>query len=133
MSVVEEAVFERLSNSTGVTSLVPQTRILPSHLPQDPTLPAITLNRISTQRVSAFGDDTGDVQTRLQASCWGATYTSAKQVAEAVRGSLQRYSSSTTLVRIQDVFLDNELDQPYDERTETYLVTMDFLVWSKES
>jgi hypothetical protein len=132
MSLLEQAVFQRLASSTAVLDLISSsTRITPNHLPQNPTLPALTYHEISRTTVSAFGADTGDAMKHIQISCWGRDYPSAKALAEAVRGRMQRWDAST-VTTIQDCFLENEFDLPFDERTETYHVPQDYLIWFKE-
>jgi len=132
MSLAEQAIFQRLSSSTDVLSVVSTAdRITPSHLPQNPTLPAITYHVISGNRVSAFSEDTGDASKRVQVSCWASRYSDVADLADKVRLALQRFSGST-VTTIQDVFFENEQDLPFDEDTETYHRPLDFRVWFKE-
>lgn len=127
---IEEAVFSRLSSSTDVTSLVPAIRIRPSHLPQDPTFPAVTYHLISKTRTHAMTADTGDTFARIQVSSWDESYSGVKDVAEGVRVAMQRWSSTGI---VKDSFLENEHDLPFDLRTETYHVVQDYRICFKET
>jgi hypothetical protein len=95
-------------------------------------MPSITYHRISTQRISAFKDDTGDAMARFQVSSWDDSYSGVKGTAQKVQAAMQRWASSTGVVTIQDTFLDAEHDLPFEPQTETYHVAQDYLVWFKE-
>jgi hypothetical protein len=109
MSQFEEALASRLTGFTGLTNLV-SNRIYPVVLPENPTYPAVTYQRISAVRASAMSTDTGLVQTRVQVSIWSTLYSEAKSVKEQVRAALQRWRGTVLGLVIEDTFIENETD-----------------------
>ena len=130
---LEADIVTRLKAVAGVTALVgsgTSARIYPVRLPQNVTYPAISYFRVSATRESAMGNDVGNVSARFQIDCWGSTYTSARQVCEAVRAALKRYRGSAT-VTIQDTFLLNEIELFEDDEegsldAKLFRVALDF-------
>lgn len=113
--MIEEALFNRLSNFAGLVSLV-STRIYPQMMPQDPTYPAVTYSLISAPRETAMGADPGIVEARFQLSSWGAGDTPVKDMrdtAEQVRKALERWrGTAPDGTVILDTFVDNQVDMP---------------------
>lgn len=109
MATAEESLKARLGAVSGVTDLV-STRVYPVKLPQGPTLPAVTYQRISTIKESAMGNDAGISRTRFQVTCWAETYSALKGVSEAVRAALQRFQGTSGGVEVLDSFLENDMD-----------------------
>lgn len=68
-------VFARLANETSADS-----RVYPLLLPQNPTFPAITYQRISSIKTHAMGQDGQITRVRVQVNVWGATYAEGKSV-----------------------------------------------------
>ncbi len=121
--MVEKAIIARLKAFAGLTALV-STRIYSSTAPQNVVSPYVTLFRISTDRLSAMGLDIGIARARVQVDSWGATYASAKDVAEQVRAALQRFRGTSATIEILDVFILGEQDF-YESDTLIYHVTTD--------
>ncbi len=107
--MVEKAIVAVLKANAALTALV-STRVYPIQAPQNVTAPYVTLFRVSADRESAMGADIGIVRARVQVNSWGTTYADAKNVAEAVRGALQRYSGTSASIQVLDVFLLSEQD-----------------------
>jgi hypothetical protein len=83
-----QEVYGRLVGDTGVTDLV-GGRVYPLLLPQVATMPAISYQRISnTQQLGS----TPLRRSRYQIDCWGATYSAADTVAEAVKACMEEAS-----------------------------------------
>lgn len=132
--MIHEALFARLSGYAGLTALV-ATRVYPRQLPQNPTYPAVTYERISADRQSAMGSDSGLVSGRWQVSSWGKTYTDARDAAEQVRKALQRYRGTLSGTVIQDIFIESENDLPAElvDGETIYQIASDFIVWFVET
>jgi hypothetical protein len=132
--MIHEALFSRLSGYAGLTALV-GARIYPRLLPQNPTYPAVTYDRISAERQSAMGSDSGLVSGRWQVSSWGKTYTDARDIAEQVRKALQRYRGTSSGTVIQDIFIESENDLPPElvDGEAVFQIASDFIVWFVES
>lgn len=129
MALAEEAVYARLTAHAGTAALV-GARVYPLKLPQTPTLPAVTYQRISATRESAMGSDTGITRARFQVTSHAASYSGVKALAEQVRQALQRYSGTSATVTVHDCFLENEIDlfDQDDALAGHYPVAQDFIV-----
>lgn len=127
----EKVIRERLNTFAGVTALV-ASRIYPLVLPQEPTYPAITFSRVSSQRIEGVYTDYGMARVRIQITCWALTYDSAKAVAEQVRIALERYGTavSGTLiagVTVYDIHMGSEADA-YEPTLDAFASSVDFTV-----
>lgn len=130
MTVIEEAIYTKLSSTDAVTDLV-GTRIYPLKLPQNPTYPAITYGRVSARRGMTH-DGPGDMAwPRFQFDCYGASYSAAKGVANAIRSTLNGFSGTVSTVNICAVFFMNEVDD-FNDDTEVYRIAVDFRIIHKE-
>lgn len=127
----EKVVRERLSTHAGTTALV-ASRIYPVVLPQEPTYPAITFSRVSSQRIEGVHTNPGMATVRIQITCWASTFDSAKSVAEQVRLALERYGTSvsgTTIagVTVYDIHMGSEADA-YEPTLDAFASSVDFTV-----
>ena len=127
---IETAIFTRLTGHAGTTALV-GTRVYPDHLPQNPTYPAITYTRVTTERASAMGVDTGVVEAEFRIVCFDETYAEVKAVALQVLDALQRFRGTVDSVVIQDVFIINQ-DYDFDDDVGLYEINLDFSFWHRE-
>lgn len=137
MAEIEEGIYTRLRAVTAVTDLVgsgSSARIYRAAIPQKPTYPLLMLQRISAQRESAMGADSGDVMIRLQVDSWAVTIAGAQALATAVRGALQRWSGASESITFQDVFLEEERQdsEEIEPGQLSYRASQDFMVWAKE-
>lgn len=130
MPVVEQALTARLTGSTSVSSLA-GSRVYPVELPQNPKLPALTYDLISSIREPGGGTDSGDVHARLQVTAWAKTYAAASGLSEGVRAATQRWSGTSTGVVVQEIMIENEFAF-YDDETGTHAHTLDLMVHYEE-
>lgn len=129
---IEAALFSRVTTYAGFAALC-GTRVYPIVLPQNPTLPAVTFQRISAVREQIFGGSAGLAHPRFQFTVWASTYASSRDVAEQLRLALDGYyglmggaggvQADATLVGEQEFF---------DPETGWYQTMMDFEVWHQE-
>lgn len=124
--MIEETLYTRLSTYANLTSLV-STRIYPNIAPQESTLPIVVYRTVSSVRETAMGSDPGIVETRVQLSCFGTTYSSAKNVAKQVRLATQRWSGTGVF----DTFIDSEVDL-YEPNTLYHHVMVDIKIHHTE-
>lgn len=126
---IESAIVDCLEHHVGLSALV-GARVYPLVLPQDAEVPAVVYQRVSAPRVHAIGGASFLASPRFQFTCWGATYASAKAVAEQVIAALDGVLGS---IGEEDeapqwfAQLDNDLDD-YDEATGRYRVIVDVIV-----
>lgn len=130
---VETAIWRRLRDDPGVSALVGQ-RITP--VKRGTTdgweqLPAITYQRISNQRWHDSQGLGGLARPRVQLTCWGSSWSSARSVADAVRRALEGWKDPNADPPVDGVLVQNDLDL-YDEETDTHYVPIDVFVWQRE-
>lgn len=112
-----------LAANSGVTALV-STRIYPIKLPQPPTYPAITYQRISN---TAQNGSTALRETRYQIDCWADTYTPTQTLAAAVKAALEEYKKTNATPGIKQAYIINELDD-YDDDVKAYRTIVDVIL-----
>jgi hypothetical protein len=130
---MEEALTALLNGAAPLTALV-AGRINWGVKPQGAGAPFVVLQRISGLRHMVMAGPSGLVSSRVQADCYGLTYTSAKAVARAVRDRLSGYSGTVSGRVLQGVFLDSERDifEPAETPDKLFRISMDFILWHDE-
>lgn len=121
---------EALAENSGVNSKV-STRIYPLLLPENnPTLPAITYQRISN---TATNGSTSLRETRWQINCWAkrregaAGYKEAQELAAAVKTALEEYRDTSETPGIKQAYIVNEIDD-YDDDAKVYRTIVDVML-----
>jgi hypothetical protein len=128
---VTAALRNRLAGHAGTSAIV-GTRLWFLFLPQNPTLPAVTIQQISGLRESAMGADVGKVQGRVQVDSWGDSRGGAKNLAEQVRAALQRLRGTFDGTTINAAFLDSETEE-FESGSHAWRVRQDYRIWWSES
>lgn len=131
MSDITEALYEKLSTTAGLTSLV-STRIYPDLMPQSPTLPAVTYQMISNVEEERHRGQTGDARPRFQLTCWASTALAAAAVATQVRLAVMAMAGTIEGIVISGVWLSGE-SRGYEPDTQRYFAARDFLISHKEA
>jgi len=85
---IETALYTTLSTDSGVTSLC-STRVYPNLAPGAVTRPYITYQVVSGDKLSTIAGVGDARRKRVQISCHGDIYSSAKAVAAAVEAALE--------------------------------------------
>lgn len=128
--MMEAAIRTLLLADATVAGLVAD-RIYPLVLPQKPTLPAVTYQRISTPIQYAQGGPSL-ATPRLQIDCWAGDYDSAKALAAAVAAVLSGYKGTTGGLKVLGVFSggrDSESFEADARPTSLYRNSSDYMVW----
>lgn len=128
--MIEEDVVAWLKTKPLVNNII-NGRIHPLQLPQDPSLDALTYQRISGVREESQEGPSGLAHPRLQFDCWSKTYPGAKRLAEALRLTIDGFTGSMNGRRVFRCKVENDLDQK-DDFAERYRVTVDVTVWHRE-
>ncbi len=136
---IDGAVLGRLKAVTAVTDIVgagASARIYAKHLPQDPTLEAITFAQISAERIHAFGRDPGQVRARFQVDAWANSWEESRDLADAIRGdgagsAFSRFRGTVDTTVIDDILLDNEI-ATFEDISGSYRTTQDYFLWYQE-
>jgi len=132
--LIEEAIFSHLTASGTEAEALAGDRCYPQELPQQPTYPAYTYRRVSTQRYMAH-DGPGDLgKPRFQFDCYGASYGQAKQLANAIRQDLNGFNGLLGGQVQANIHFLNEIDDFASEATRSgvHRVAVDFLIIHKE-
>lgn len=113
------------------------TRMYPSLLPQNPTLPALTYQQVSGVREVILDGPVDLVPFRIQVDCYAWTTLERDALAKAVRLKLHGFSGdvggSPPTWRIGLASLDNEQDNDEPEQTpKIFRKILDFLVYANE-
>lgn len=127
---IETALYAEMVADTGIAALV-STRVYPVQLPQSPTLPAITYQRISGSRTYVMGQPSINANPRFQITSWGATYSSAQSVAAAIRALLDGFKGELGSDKHAGVRLVNDYDIS-DPETGRYGIAADYIIWHQE-
>lgn len=131
MSNPEAAIYSRLTAYAGLTALV-STRISPLMLPEKTAFPAVSFFLVSRSKFPGMGSDGALTRARIQVDCWGASYKSAKDVATQVRGALNRYRGTSGGVTVQEIMIESEGPDLFEDETGIYHVPMDFMMFFEE-
>lgn len=126
MTIRDDLYTQLVSGSTTLTGLI-GTRVYRSKLPQNVVYPAVSYWKVSGPRLHDLENPTGEATPRVQVSCWGGTAAVAEDVAEAVRGVLDGWSSTS----VGHCQLVNETDL-YDPDVEVYHIALDFTLFHTE-
>lgn len=124
MTTPTEAVYTVLQNFAGLTALV-STRVYAILMPQDPTVPAVTFQRITAERVSTLAPAGGNgvERARIRVIAWGKTLAECQAVAEQVRQAM----NAATTFKVEHLV---EIDD-FENDTLLYSVLTDYAVWYK--
>lgn len=125
--MIEQALVDRLNATAAVTALV-SDRIGTWELPQDETMPAITLQRLSGPRDYTHDGASGLEFPGFQLTCWAETLKSAKDVAVAVRDALSGFKGTIGTDRVDGVFLENESHRKEQDPRKLWRVDFDLRV-----
>lgn len=129
-----EAVLQRiLVNVPAVSNLI-GSRIYPNIVPQKAPMPSVTYQQISGPRLHDMQGAVGMCKARYQINCWADSYLGAKELAWAVRLTLDGYGSEGT---IKVIHLADEGDLPKTspgiDGLTRYGKRLDFNIWFQET
>lgn len=131
--VIEEALSAHLLADANVSALA-GTRGYPLLIPQDGDLPAWAFQKISGARLYSHDGPSGIAWPRFQITCQAASYSAAKALVNAIRGSLEGYAGTmggAGGVPVRGIFVDGEVDG-YGFDTGTYTVRLDVIIQHEE-
>ncbi len=103
------------------------TRMYARKLPQNPTLPAISFQRIDTRRLHDMAGPDGLPKPRMQVTCWGTTPAAASDLAAVVRQRLDGYRGAWGAIDIGACQCVGEKDLD-DPETGRVAVAQDYMI-----
>lgn len=129
MTTPAEAVYSVLTGYAGLQALVgngdsPETyRVYAILMPQDPTMPAVTFQKISAERQLTMSDagGSGVENDRMRITAWSKTLAQAQAIAEQIRLAMKSAATFEAL----PVF---ETDG-FESDTLYYSVITDYSIW----
>ena len=104
-------------------------RVYPAPLPQNVTLPAVTVQRVSSVVDYVHAGASGLELGRFQFTSWADSYAAAKVIAQQVKAALTGYKGSMGTVEVGASFIANEIDQ-VDPSSHLRAVIVDARIWS---
>jgi len=123
------AVRALLVADTGVTALVPASRIIAGSIPQGTTLPAISLMAVSSTDRNILQPGTSRrVTERVQVTALAASYPATKAVLRAVRQAAADRTPVIDGITHVTVHTDSSGPDFLDEATGIHMQTQDFRV-----
>lgn len=129
--MIEQGIHWHLKSDSGVAALV-STRVYPVLLPQNPTYPAITYQRISGPRVPIYDGPSTMAAPRFQIDSWSETYAGAKALAEAVREAMDCFHGTMSPVTVGVCEIITETDL-YDDEARVFRVLQDYRILHRET
>jgi len=118
----EAFLYQRLTSQTSVSQYV-SSRVFPLIAPQNTPLPLIVYQRTAVERPQSLAGNVGNPIVTLQLTTYGTSYTSVKQIARAVRLTIDGWTGTTASVTLQRTTLTSEadgLDLPADDQMLPY-------------
>lgn len=123
----ETAMRAHLLADSTLAGLI-ATRLYPLTLPQNPTYPAVTYQRISRRPVHVKPAIINPiVNVRWQFDVHAETYSALRSAAEALKDAIYTYSSG-----VYESMVDSEYEM-FDDLTKTYRTSVDALIWEAEA
>lgn len=125
--MIEAAIRAHLIADAGLTALV-GSRVYPMQLPQRPTLPAVTYQRISSTPTQHRGAAAaGHERTRFQFDCWASDYDTTLAVRAALAAAMGTLVQANN-PRIDVALLQGERDN-IDTAAGRWRATLDYFIW----
>ena len=109
--MVEPAFRTLLAAAPSVTALVGD-RIFHQVKPQDAASPCIVLTRVSTRYIRAIDGKVLSTTGRMQVDSFGPSIPIAKQLADVVRGTLDKFAGTVAGTTFHWITADDERDLP---------------------
>lgn len=126
---LDEAQYAYLSTYPDLVTLI-GTRLYPDTLPQEPTLPAVVYERVSTPRLSQHTGVVAGGQVRMQYTVFALTRASARAIAAQLVAALDGYRGTmggVGGVAVTVIEIPNEIDQ-HDPETDRYQTMLDAIL-----
>lgn len=111
MSLESELRTWLLADAGIQAELASSTGIYPEFLPQEPELPALTYQRVSTERNQTLDGVDSLVGVRIQFDAWARTMDDAVDLADALRARLDGLVKTTlSTLFVDSAFLESDQD-----------------------
>jgi len=126
--MIDAALYQRLVAFVDLSALI-GNRVYPVSLPENVTLPALTLSKVSGNFDHLFGADSALVNARYTLLAHSeVSPAQAKAVAKQARLAVQRYRGTLDATVVQDIFIENDGPDFYDPTSRTWYSAVDIEV-----
>lgn len=130
MSDVAAALHSHLTTYSGLAALV-STRVYPVQLPDTPTLPAVTYQRIDTLSVQHRSSQRARFsRPRFQIDGWATSYKIAAAVREQIKAAMGEFRRSSD-PRVDTALLKDDRDIR-ESSPGRWRCSMDYYIWSED-
>jgi hypothetical protein len=127
--MIEHAIQSLVASDSAVIGFVGD-RIYYMTAPQDVSFPYIVIFKVSSTREHCHEGFSNLTHSRIQFSIFSETYYNGKQIADAIKDVLDGYKGTSESTSIHSSLFDGESD---GYETETFYITLDFMVWHEEN
>ena len=127
---IEASIRQALLDDANISALV-SSRIYPIILPQNPTIPAMTVRVENEDLIDIFGGQSELLRMTLNVDCWQTTFTDADVLRTYVRNALNNYSGIVLGLEIHRIRYADRVDV-FEEVVDAYRATAIFDVWFYE-
>ena len=126
MSIIEDAIYTKLTGLAAVSAIV-VLRIYPLKMPDNPTFPCVTYQRISSIREQTLSGRVSYCDALYQIDSWSESYDTTASLAAAIFAGLEGFRGIVSTVDIQGILSQNEIDLYEDDvkvfrRSQTFRV-----------
>lgn len=135
MADIRKAIYTLLTQDAGVSALI-GTKVYPLRAPQVQTAPYITWHVINTLTygTKANPDNNGESpvdRLTVQINCVAGNYTTASDIAAAVRTAIDRYPDTQIFgIDINGIDFNDESDT-YDDEVNLYMTIVEYFIRRK--
>lgn len=129
-TTAEQVLIQVLEGDAAIQThlgTTPATRITPLVLPQHPTFPALTFQRIANTRENSFDAGGGIDNPRVQVDSWAETRQAARELAMEVKRVVENATAFGGWLISDAEFYEHDVDP------RLYRVSQDFSLWLLES
>jgi hypothetical protein len=127
MAQIEEVIVAKLTGHAGLAALV-GARVYPAPLPQRPTLPAVTYQRISTEPIQTRDSAQANFERpRFQFDVWTDSQASRVAVAAQLRGALATIQQASN-PQVDVTLLANAVEF-YEAEGQRWRAVLDAFIW----
>lgn len=123
---VEKDLRTYMLSRAAINTLI-GTRMYAIKLKQNPTLPAVTYNRISSVRRRSHSGDSNLTRPRIQYSSFAETYEDAVEVADAIEAEMKSFSGTAESSNIYAAIVENRIDL-LDPESKYYMIAIDLMI-----
>lgn len=127
---IEDVIFSKLTAHAGLSAKI-ASRVYPVQLPQRPTLPALTYQRISTRFFPTRDQAHSSLERpRFQFDMYALTEKECSDVAQQLRSALAGLTQASS-PRVYVVFVQ-DAQQDIHAETGQYRAIVDAFIWHEE-